>query len=138
MRWSDIPLRPTIATLRWFAGFASAFLGALAAVQGFAYENATAAVLLGAAAGGVGLCGLVYPRGLRFVFVGLMVLSYPVNWLATHLLLALVFYCLFTPLGLWFRLIGRDALARRFLPGATTYWEPKPGASGVRGYFRQS
>jgi hypothetical protein len=40
--------------------------------------------------------------------------------------------------GLFFKLIGRDALSRRFAPGQASYWEPKPRATDVRSYLRQS
>ena len=71
------------------------------------------------------------------VFVGWMVLVYPVGWLASHLLLACVYYGLFTPLGLFFRVIGRDVLGRRFRRDQDSYWAVKPGAEDVRSYFRQ-
>src|SRR5205823_3181256 len=93
---------------------------------------------LGGAALGLGLLGLLAPARLRPVYVGLMVLTYPLNWLTSHLLLACLFYCVITPLGVFFRLIGRDVLTRRFRPDRDTYWAPKPRADDVRSYFRPS
>jgi hypothetical protein len=43
----------------------------------------------------------------------------------------------FTPIGLFFRLIGRDPLHRRFQPEADTYWVGRRPATDVRRYFRQ-
>ena len=57
--------------------------------------------------------------------------------MVSHLLLLILFYAMFVPLGLFFRLIGRDALARR-RPDRSTHWLPKPTPSDVRSYFRQS
>jgi hypothetical protein len=51
--------------------------------------------------------------------------------------MALVFYGLFTPMGLLFRLIGRDPLNRRFDPTAQTYWTPHQTVTDGRRYFRQ-
>ena len=65
------------------------------------------------------------------------VVTFPIGWVLSHLLLGAVFYCLFTPLGLIFRLIGRDALGLR-RSVAVSYWRPKPAANDLRGYFRQS
>ena len=51
--------------------------------------------------------------------------------------MAVLFYGVFTPIGLFFRLIGRDPLHRRFQPEADTYWVARRPATDVRRYFRQ-
>jgi hypothetical protein len=66
-----------------------------------------------------------------------MVLAFPIGWAVSLLTLGLVYYGLFTPLGLAFRLVGRDALGLRPRPGATTHWAPRPAVADVRRYFRQ-
>lgn len=38
------------------------------------------------------------------------------------LILGIIFFGLFTPMSLLMRLIGRDALSRKFLPVTTSYW----------------
>jgi len=138
MRWSDIPFNPPHSTLRWFGVLGSLALAGLAGRQFLTHDGGvTAPVLLGLAAV-VGAVGLAFPAVLRPVFVGWMVLVYPISWLMSRLLLGCVFYCLFTPLGLFFKLIRRDALARRWRGDRDTYWAAKPGAADVRSYFRQS
>jgi hypothetical protein len=62
----------------------------------------------------------------------------PIGWIVSHLLLGVLFFGLFTPVGLVFKLIGRDALARRYAPERASYWESKPGARDIRSYLRQS
>jgi hypothetical protein len=138
MRWSDLPLSPSPATLRWFGVLAAFFLAGLAGWQFVVHDRAVLAGVLGGAALAVGLVGLGSPQLLRPVFVGWMVLLFPVNWLVSHLVLACLFYCIFTPVGLFFRLVGRDALARRFHSEQDTYWVDKPGGADVHSYFRQS
>ena len=137
MRWSDIPFTPPPQTLRRFGATGLVVLSALAGWQFFQERAILAGILLGLALvlGGV---GLVYPGALRPVFVGMMVLGFPVNWLVSHVMLALIFYCLFTPVAVLFRLVGRDILGRRFRRGEDTYWVAKPRPEGVRSYFRQS
>jgi hypothetical protein len=71
------------------------------------------------------------------VFTGWMILAFPIGWTVSRLTAALLFYGLFTPLGLFFRLTGRDVLTRRHRPDRSTYWQPKPVASDVRRYFHQ-
>ena len=48
-----------------------------------------------------------------------------------------MFYGLFTPIGLVFRLIGRDPLQRARRPGSESYWTPKPAPADLRRYFKQ-
>jgi Saxitoxin biosynthesis operon protein SxtJ len=138
MRWSEIPFHPPLSTLRWFAGFGTIALLGLATVQYLHAENDVLALVFLGLAIAAGLLGLIAPARLRPVFVGMMVVSYPLNWLVTHLILAFLFYCVFTSVGLIFKLIGRDALNRRLEPESASYWIAKPPARGIRSYFRQS
>ena len=137
MHWSDIPLHPSPRTLRRFACLWILFFGGLSCWQGLHAGNETASLILGAIALSVGPLGLLAPRLLGPIFVAWMVLAFPFGWVVSRVLLAVVFYGVFTPVWLWFRLIGRDALSLR-RPERESYWTPKPAASGVREYFRQS
>jgi len=51
--------------------------------------------------------------------------------------MAAFYFGLITPLGLVFRLIGRDLLCRRFDPKARSYWVPHQQAKKVERYFQQ-
>jgi hypothetical protein len=51
--------------------------------------------------------------------------------------LAVIFYVVLTPVALVFRLIGRDALARRLDADNESYWEERPPASEPARYLRQ-
>ena len=44
---------------------------------------------------------------------------------------AVMYFGLFTPIGLVFRLIGRDPLHRARRPGVESYWTPKPAPADV-------
>jgi hypothetical protein len=61
----------------------------------------------------VGIIGLLAPRVLYGPFVVLTVAAFPIGWLMTQLVLALMFYCVLTPVALIFRWRGRDALQLR-------------------------
>jgi hypothetical protein len=54
------------------------------------------------------------------------------------MVLALLFFGVFTPVALLFKLIGRDVLARHQRPEVPTYWTAHPAVKDVRSYFRQS
>ncbi len=84
-----------------------------------------------------GPLGLFWPGALRPIFVGWMVLAFPIGWTVSLLVLALIFYGLFTPMALVFRLMGRDALDRLREPDRPSYWQPKPAPADLRRYFRQ-
>jgi hypothetical protein len=124
--------------LRQFAGLCLVILGGLACYTGFVRERPVAAVVLATLAAVLGGLGLVRPQAIRPVFVGLMALTWPIGWVVSHALLAALYYGLFTPLGLLFRLSGRDALARRPRAGMPTYWAPKRAPADVQSYFRPS
>ncbi len=137
MRWSDIPRNPTTKMLREFAGLWLIFFGALAAWQGFGKHHPTAGIVLAVLAVGVGVPGLIAPRWLRPVFVAWMTLAFPIGWVVSHVLLGLVFFGLFLPVGLVMRLAGRDPLMLRRRSDISSYWLPKPAPADVRQYFRQ-
>jgi hypothetical protein len=79
---------------------------------------------LGAAAALVFALATVWPRTLRGPHAVLTMLAAPVGWLVSRALLTLVFFGLVVPLGLLFRLLGRDALHCRPDASAATYWQP--------------
>src|SRR5207248_2430156 len=74
----------------------------------------------------------------RLMFDSWMAITYPIGWAVSHLLMAIVFYLVITPVGLLMRLLGRDPLNRAFDPARQSYWiQHDPAASSDR-YFRQS
>lgn len=137
MRWSDIPFDPPRATLRQFAGLWLVFFGGLALWQGLVRAQTGLATICAALALTIGPIGLIRPGWIRPIYVGWMVLAFPIGWTVSQVMLALMFYGLFTPIGLVFRLVGRDALHRARRPGVESYWTPKPAPAGPRSYFRQ-
>jgi hypothetical protein len=137
MRWSDIPFSPPERMLRQFAGLWLVCFGGLSLWQGLVRGRPGLGFGLAVLVLTVGIVGLVWPRAVRPIFVGWMVLAFPIGWVISHTLLAAVFFGLFTPMGLAFRLLGRDLLAIQPRAGLATYWQPKPAPTDVRRYFRQ-
>jgi saxitoxin biosynthesis operon SxtJ-like protein len=137
MQWSDISFRPDTRKLRQFAALWVPFFGALAAWQALVRGNASAAIALGLLAVAVGSLGLLRPQAIRVVYVGWMVLAFPIGWTVSRLVLAGLFYGLLTPLALFFRLLGRDPLQRRARHDLSTYWSEKPSVKDPGRYFKQ-
>lgn len=136
MIWSDIPWRPPARTLRQFAALWLVCVGFLACRLGLYEGAALAGVALGALAAVVGVSGLLWPTSVRPLFVGLTIATLPLGWLLSRLVLAVVFYALFAPLALLFRLRRRDALEIRPCPNRSTYWHPKRRVDDPRRYLR--
>jgi hypothetical protein len=88
----------------------------------------------GPIAGGI---GLAVPIAIKPLFIALSVLAYPIGMVIGTLALILVYYGVITPVGLVFRLIGRDALHRSFDSEAQSYWIPRRVRPGAKRHFQQ-
>jgi hypothetical protein len=90
------------------------------------------------AAGGVTAISPFVSMGItRWIYWVLVGATLPIGLVISLVLMALFYYGLITPIGLVFRLIGRDILNRRFDPGAKTYWQGHRSPSGPERYFQQ-
>ena len=137
MQWSDIPLAPPNRILCQFAALWIVLLTGLACWHGFFRDRHVLAIALAVLAFTVGPLGLLKPQAIRWIFVGLMVVTFPIGWVVSRFVLACLFYGIFTPVGLVFRLMGRDALLRRHRPDVPTYWSAKLAAASPKSYLRQ-
>ena len=137
MQWSDIPFHPPRKMLREFAGLWIVFFGGTALWQWLARGHPMAGLILGMLALTVGPVGLVRPGWMRPIYVTWMVLAFPIGWTLSQVILGVLFYGLFTPIGLAFRLAGRDPLTLRRSPERVTYWTSKPAPATPRRYFQQ-
>lgn len=135
MTWKDIPRNPTTKTLRQFGLLCLLFFG-IAGGWRLAHGATVWGGVFLALAGVGGVLGLVRPRALRWVFVGWMIAVFPIGWVVSHVLLGVIFFALFTPIAIVFRLIGRDPLRLR-TTDAETHWLPKPPPPGPESYYHQ-
>jgi hypothetical protein len=125
-------------TLWQFAALTLAVFGTLFALSAYRHHGVPttgACVALGLALA-VGLPGLACPPLIRPVFVAAMALTRPIGHVISILLMGLIYYGFITPLGLAFRLAGRDSLALR-RPAVDSYWIPKLQPTSVTRYLRQ-
>ncbi len=63
--------------------------------------------------------------------------GFPIGWVISHVAMALIYYLVFTPIGLIMRLFGRDPMERRFDGSAASYWVEHDPAGEPGRYFRQ-
>ena len=80
---------------------------------------------------------LAWPTSLTHVYRLWMRVGEVLGWINTRLILGGVFYLLFTPMGMYMRLRGKDPMRRTLLPEAESYRvlrHPRP-ASHMRQQF---
>lgn len=143
----EVNWRPPPRTLR---GFGLIALVAFAALGAWAYVGRSlVGVELGPDAARVAawglwaaaaLCGglaLVAPRALRPLYVVLTAISLPIGFVVSHVIMALLYFGVFAPVAIFFRLIHRDALERRFDRERQTYWVEREAVTDRGRYFRQ-
>jgi hypothetical protein len=88
-------------------------------------------------AGIISIAGLVLPRLIRPIFVGLILLTYPIGWVVSHVLLGAIFYGIVMPIGIILRLTGHDPLQLKE-PLDNSLWKSPTGKTDVASYLRQS
>jgi hypothetical protein len=134
----EIEWHPTDRQLRVFgvSGLVASVAAALVLtfIWGVAILWAILALATGAA---IFLCSLITPAVTRILFIGLTLVGMPVGFAVSFVLLAAFYFLLLTPLALFFRLIGRDPLCRRFDGAATSYWVPHKPNNNAERYFHQ-
>jgi polyferredoxin len=137
MTFSDINFAPARTVLRQFAAAWLVVFTGLACWHGLYHQHVVAGAVFAILAATVGPLGLWRPTAVRWVFVAAMLLTFPIGWLVSRVLLGTIYYGIFTPVALIFRLLGRDALRLRPRHDLPTYWLPKPQAANAASYFQQ-
>ncbi len=142
----EIDWRPDEGTLRQFGFIALVGFSLVAALAWFQVlvfaalpDDLRQPVAMGclALAGISLLFSLVAPKANLPIYVGLTVIAYPIGFVLSYLIMGFLFFGMITPLGLIFRVIGKDPLERAFDPEASSYWvDPRPRRD-KESYFRQ-
>jgi len=71
------------------------------------------------------ILGIAAPILLKPLYIAWMRFAYLLGWVNTRLLLAIIFYLVFTPIGLVMRLCGVDPLKRKINKEEKSYWEKR-------------
>ena len=83
------------------------------------------------------LSSSIFPKLTRMIYVGLMIVTLPIGLVVSLTLLAVFYFLLLTPLALFFRLIGRDPLRRKFDSTTNTYWLRRCPPESLDRYLHQ-
>jgi hypothetical protein len=133
-----IQWNPSTKQLRQFAGiWFPAFCGLVGYSIGHKTGHWSEVEIGWVLAGLLSVGGLVLPVLIRPIFVGLILLTFPIGWVVSHLLLGLIFYGVVTPIGLILRISGHDPLQLK-KPIGNSVWKTPVGKTDVTRYLRQS
>jgi len=77
----------------------------------------------------LGLAGLLAPEALRPVHYWWMRLALVISRVTTPLFLAMVFFLVFTPIGLFMKIFGKDAMRRKIDDTINTYRVASKGST---------
>jgi hypothetical protein len=132
--FQHVKWNPEARDLRQFAiamliGFA--VLGTIAALKAGALS--TGAIVLWSAGAVLALAGLTPGLG-RFAYLAVYLFSGVAGWIVSHVLLVVLFYLVFTPIGLIMRFTGADPLRMRV---SGSMWREARAAGAAANYHRQ-
>jgi hypothetical protein len=134
----QINRHPTRRQLNQFGFIWMGFVALAGLIAIFKLQLPGLARVLWLAAVLVPLIGWLFPPFMRSVFLGMSYLAWPIGFVVSHFVLAVVYYLVLTPIGLMTRLFGYDSMKKRFDRDAATYWtERTPAEGSSRRYFRQ-
>ena len=134
MSFAEIQWNPGPRQLRQFAWIALIALPLLGWIWGASTGVLTFLAIAGAILVTV---GYLAPAAIRPVFVVLTIVTYPIGVVVGEVVMMVIYFAVFLPIGTIFRVMRRDALERRIDKSAPTYWQPRKQPGSVASYFRQ-
>jgi len=146
MAFVSVDFNPPPRTLRNFGLIGLVAFGALALLAyrhmwAFAKfsdgTDQTLTYVLGALAAYCGLFAIAAPAALKWLYIGLSVVGFPIGFVFSYIIVTIMFFVVIVPTALIFRLIGRDAMKLKYNPQATSYWIRRTPPHSVKRYFRQ-
>ena len=117
----EIDTNPDKKKLRGFGWIAFVFFGF------WTYWTATRShlswlpILFGTIAAYSLIGALLLPKILKWLFLALTFLAFPIGWVVSNVLLLIIFYLIFFPIGLLLRLFGHDPLNRKWKKDASNW-----------------
>ena len=143
----EINLKPDDRTLRQFGIIALVGFGFVAAIGWFdllifaafplgSWKTAVCGTLA-ALAGIAALFSLVYPKANLPIYLALTILSFPIGFVLSYVIMGTLFFLIIGPIAVLFRVFGRDPMHRDYDESAPTYWQAAKPARDKESYFHQ-
>ena len=136
MRFPEIPMTPSRKNLRLFAAAWLVLFIALSWKHYFKQGHPAAGITFLCLALFAGIPGLLYPPAIRWLFVGATIVTFPIGWVVSQVMLGILYFCILTPAAILLRIKGRDLLGKKRAE-RPSFWTPKGMPNDVRSYFRQ-
>ncbi len=135
MKLVEVNWNPTNSQLRQFGTICLFALPLIGWIWG---AHATALMWLGGTGLALAVLGLVAPKAIKPVFLALTIAATPIGIVLGEIAMLLIFFGVFLPIGLIYKMMNHDPLQRKLDRDATTYWQDKPQPRNVASYYRQS
>ena len=97
----------------------------LAFVFPYLFEGGRNLPILWQIGAALAVVGTLLPALVKPLYYAWMTMALALGYVMTRVLLTIFFFLILTPVGLFFRLIGRDALHRKLDREAESYWIDK-------------
>lgn len=134
----DINLKPSDKMLKDFGKFAlfvSVLIAAFNFYKGFVVLNTAGYIVLGGVL--VFVASLISTFLIRPIYITMVVVTFPIGWAISHLILAFFYYCMITPLAIFFKLTGRDIMHRTYDKACKSYWIKHETPTSLKQYKQQ-
>ena len=135
MKLIEFNWQPTDRQLRQFGVICLFALPALAWLWG---GGTTIVMTLALAGLLLAVAGMAVPTVLKPVFLALTIVATPIGMVIGELAMLAIYFGVFLPFGLVFRLAKRDSLQLRLNQDKDSYWETKKQPANIASYYRQS
>lgn len=119
-----------------FAAAWTVFVGVAGWLQ-WLEERPNVALACAIAAVLVPAIGVVWREGLRRFYVALMLVTFPIGWVVSNVVLAVLFFGVLTPIGFILRLRRHDPMQQTDAARADSYWHRRNANPPAASYFRQ-
>ena len=137
MNLHNVAQSATPKQLRQFGWMVGVVLIAIGFWQLYRQIHPTARIVLWSLGGCLLVSGLFLPKVLSPIYKLWMGLAGILGWVNTRILLGLIFYLLFTPIGLIMRVLQRDVLQRKIDPNVDTYWVDREKISNIKEHSKR-
>ena len=125
-------MRPRTSRFLLFAVFA--LLAGWLAYKGSSHWMASLGIATAFAVVGLVFARILHPLNIAWMWFGGIL-----NRVVSPIILGIIYFAVFTPVALVFKLRGRDVLYRKFEPSQPSYWlhRTPPGPDAERSFPRQ-
>ena len=128
---------PSRRELLIFGALFALFFGLIGGLVWWKFEAPTVAYVLWSIAALITIMFYAVRPIRKPIYLGWIHLAYPIGWVVSHTAMAVIYYLVFTPIGLIMRLFGRDPMERRLDRSAASYWVEHAPPTEPGRYFRQ-